>query len=454
MPNLTPLLSFWIRLDRRVDRSVYLRHGLVLAVLKYLGDVVLVAAATGRFWTPIDYLRSVPLLLSTTFAGAPSWLMPVLAVWAIPFLWIGISLTLRRTLDSGWSAWTALWFFVPYANYILIALLCSMPSAPVEPVAHPEVQPRDRRLPSALLAMAAGMMLGLGMMALSIVAFEAYGLALFFGTPFVIGTLVGYMFNRRYPTSERHTREVVTMTLALLGGAAFLLGSEGVVCLLMAFPLSLGLAILGANIGRWIAFGGRSTGPEAAFGILMLPIMALLEPDPAMVAPREVRSAIEIDATPAEVWENVVAFPPLPEPAELLFRAGIAYPREAYIEGTGVGAVRYCVFSTGAFVEPITHWEPGVRLSFDVSDSPAPMRELTIWKNLQPPHLDGFLVPVRGEFRLVALPDGRTRLEGSTWYDLRMQPFAYWSFFSDRIIGTIHDRVLQHIAKVSEAEAG
>jgi hypothetical protein len=29
------------------------------------------------------------------------------------------------------------------------------------------------------------------------------------------------------------------------------------------------------------------------------------------------------------------------------------------IEGAGVGAMRYCVFSTGTFVEQVTVWEPG-----------------------------------------------------------------------------------------------
>jgi hypothetical protein len=35
--------------------------------------------------------------------------------------------------------------------------------------------------------------------------------------------------------------------------------------------------------------------------------------------------------------------------------------------------VRYCVFSTGPFVEPITVWEPGRRLGFDVAQQPPPM---------------------------------------------------------------------------------
>jgi hypothetical protein len=103
--------------------------------------------------------------------------------------------------------------------------------------------------------------------------------------------------------------------------------------------------------------------------------------------------------------------------------------------------MRYCTFSTGSFVEPITRWEPGRRLSFDVTDSPAPMRELSPYRGVSPPHLDGYLRSKRGEFRLVDLGDGRTRLEGSTWYELEMAPEAYWQIFSDALIHRIHERV-------------
>jgi hypothetical protein len=133
---------------------------------------------------------------------------------------------------------------------------------------------------------------------------------------------------------------------------------------------------------------------------------------------------------------------------------GIAYPRRAHIDGAGVGAVRYCEFSTGAFVEPITVWDAGRRLSFDVTEEPPPMREWSPYANVVPPHLDGFFRARRGEFRLVRLTDNRTRLEGSTWYELRIYPEVYWSLFADAIVRRIHERVLEHVrSQVSSGES-
>jgi dienelactone hydrolase/uncharacterized membrane protein YhaH (DUF805 family) len=448
------LARYWWTFAAPVRRPDYFRHGLGLVGLKYAGDVALVALGTGRFWTPRDYLRSIPFLVSTRFDGAPEWLMPALALWAIPFLWAGITLTLRRALDAGWSAWTTVAFFVPVLNYLMMAVLCLVPTSPRASPRNEPPRPYERRLPSALLAMAVGLLFGIGMVLLAVTHLRQYGLALFFGTPFAIGALTAFLFNRRYPASPGESRQVALMTLALTAGSLFLLGSEGVVCLLMALPLGLIVGLMGAAVGRAAALRGCSDLSSAALALAVVPLGALLEPR-ALTGRvlHEVRSSVVIDAPPAEVWTHVVAFRPIPEPSDAAFRLGVAYPRYARIEGAGVGAVRYCVFSTGAFVEPITHWEPGRRLAFDVAESPPPMRELTPFAGVAPPHLDGYLRSTRGEFRLVPLADGRTRLEGSTWYELRLAPEAYWQLFSDYLIHRIHGRVLQHIQMETEAAA-
>ena len=48
---------------------------------------------------------------------------------------------------------------------------------------------------------------------------------------------------------------------------------------------------------------------------------------------------VAIAAPPDIVWQHVVTFPDLPPPTEALFRAGVAAPLRARIEGYGVGAV-------------------------------------------------------------------------------------------------------------------
>lgn len=442
-------LRLWFTFESGVGRREYLCSGLALAVLKYAGDAFMVWNATGRFWRPIDYLSPVSTLLQTKLVMAPAQLLPVLALWSLPFLWIGISMSMRRSIDAGYSAWLGLLFFVPLVSYLFIAAMCVLPHRAAKLASEHAPRAYEHRLPSALLAIAAGMTIGLGMLALSVYGLASYGLSLFLGTPFVIGALTAFLFNRRYPASGRETQQVVLMTLACVGGVLLVTAAEGALCLIMAAPLGIGIGAMGAALGRRIALRDRSLA-NALMAVMVLPLSATFDAGRPPSALREVRSAIEIAAPADVVWRNVIAFPPLPEPSDLVFRAGVAYPVRAEITGEGVGAVRRCVFSTGAFVEPITRWEPGRRLSFDVDSQPRPLHEWSPYRDVAAPHLDGYFVSRRGEFRLVTLPNGRTRLEGSTWYEMKLQPAAYWVLYGDVIVHRIHMQVLEQIKVTSE----
>lgn len=444
------LLRFWFTFADRVTPRQYLTHGAALMVAKFASDVALVRLGADRWWSPLDYMRSISTLSTTTLAGGASWLMPVLALWTLPFLWAGITLTLRRTLDAGRSPWWALGFFVPYVNYATIAAMSTLPSKSDLPVLGRAMPVRSDEA-KYLMAILPGMAFGVAMIGLSVYALQAYGAALFFATPFGVGALTSFSLNRRYIVSKRQTQQVVLLTLALLSAVLFLFGREGAICIAMAIPLAVVVGVMGGATGRQIALEAGGDLRPAALGMLAFPLAAFVEPRAATgVAVHEVRSAIEIAASPMTVWTQVIAFPPMAEPTTWFFRLGIAYPKYARIEGSGVGAVRYCVFSTGPFVEPITVWEPGRRLSFDVRSSPVPLRELTPYDSVMPPHLKGFLQSGRGEFRLIALPNGHTRLEGSTWYSVAMGPEGYWQVFGDYLIHRIHLRVLEHIREQAE----
>jgi hypothetical protein len=194
---------------------------------------------------------------------------------------------------------------------------------------------------------------------------------------------------------------------------------------------------------RWL-----NTGTPAFLSLLLVfvPSLQWTENKVALSAPMfVVRSAIDIQAPPEKVWKQVVAFTQIPPPEEWMFRAGIAYPVRAEMFGSGPGAERHCVFSTGAFVERIQIWNEPRQLKFSVSSNPAPMEEWTPYSHISPRHLHGFLVSEGGQFLLTALPNGGTRLEGTTWYRHGLWPADYWKLWSDAVIHKIHMRVLEHI---------
>ena len=442
-------LRLWMTFEERVDRKTYFLSGVFLMFVKYAGDALLTWIGTGKLWNPLEYQGSIDRMMTGPLHDAPSWVLVLLVVWTIPFVWIGISMSMRRALDAGFTAWFALLFFVPWVNLLLMLGLSLAPSTEA-PAPTERPRPYEAHLPSAMMAIAVGSMVGLIMLGLSLFVFKSYGAALFLGSPFVIGAVTAWLFNRRYPATQQETRHIVLMTVACLGGLVLLTAIEGALCLLMAAPIAIVLAFIGAYLGRELALFNSEPVHHMIIGVLAVPLAASFDARLPATELREVRTAVEIDAPVEAVWRNVIAFPPLDPPSDIVFRAGISYPIRAEIRGEGVGAVRYCVFSTGSFVEPITRWEPGRRLSFDVTAQPRPMQEWSPYKDITPPHLDGYFESKRGEFRLVALPGGRTRLEGSTWYEMKLRPAPYWALFGDAFIHRIHGRVLDHIRRESE----
>jgi hypothetical protein len=205
------------------------------------------------------------------------------------------------------------------------------------------------------------------------------------------------------------------------------------------------VAFPGAVLGRLIARRGM---PGAGMA-LIVPLFLAVEPRAAPPT-QGVITVVEIAAPPEVVWRHVVAFPDLAPPTELVFRAGVAAPLRARIEGHGPGAIRYCDFTTGSFVEPITAWADNRLLAFDITAQAFPMNELTPYGEIHPPHLDGYFRATHGEFPLTPLPGGKTRLEGRTSYVIDMFPQSYWKVPARAIVSAIHERVLRHIQTLAE----
>lgn len=444
------LLRLWFALEGRVDRGTYLRHGVALAAAKFLVDAALVWIFAHRLWTPLDYLSPFFATHKLVLQPASEVLLLALGFWALPFLWIGVAMTLRRLTDAGKSPWLCVLFFVPVVNWALMLALCALPSVPQPEASYADLRER-RRLQSALLGVAAGVAIGAVSYGLNVVLFKSYNGAVFLGTPFTMGGAAGFFYNRNTAAPDTGTTRLGALAVGIASLAILVFALDGVICVAMALPIAMPIGMLGSHIGAAIAIEHRATSPRALLLVLLLPLSGAVEARLGAPPLREVTTAIEIAAPPETVWPHVLGFSDLEAPPAWLFRLGIAYPVRARLTGTGVGAIRRCEFSTGPFIEPITAWEAPSRLAFDVASQPPPMHEWSPYRHVHPPHLEGTMRSRRGEFRLVRLPGGRTRLEGSTFYELAMAPQGYWAIWSDLLVHGIHRRVLEQIRKESEA---
>jgi len=447
------MLSRWLRLwfgfSDPVDRGTYFRHGVGLMAFKYGLDALLVWRFAGRVWTPFDYLNPLLTVRQHLLRDAPPWLLPVMAAIALPFLWIGVSMTMRRAVDAGASPWLALLFFIPGLNLLLMVALCLPPSNQHNvPFVTEMVRTSKARMQSAMLGVAASLGITLLTVGVGVYLRRSYSAGLFLGVPFTIGYISSYIYNYHADRRAGESIGIAAASVSIAAGALVVFALEGVVCIGMALPFALVIAWPGAVLGR--AMARRATlGHTGAGMALLAPLLVGIEP---RLAPplHEVVTVVDIAAPPEVVWRHVVTFPDLAPPTEWLFRAGVAAPTRARIEGRGVGAVRYCDFTTGSFVEPITAWEENRLLAFQITAQAPPMTELTPYRDVRPPHLDGYFRATHGEFRLTPLPGGRTRLEGRTSYIVDMFPQAYWTLPAQAIVTAIHERVLGQIQRLSQ----
>lgn len=280
-----------------------------------------------------------------------------------------------------------------------------------------------------------------------------YGLALFVLTPFYAGFSSTALYAYNHSVSKGKAFQISIITMGIMTLALLVFAIEGIICILMAAPIGILLMWLGSLLGLYMA-SKKPSGTLTGLVLLMLivPLTGFIEHETEKENITSVVTSVKINAGQETVWKHVIVFPTLKEPTEFLFKAGIAYPIDATIEGTGVGAVRYCNFTTGSFVEPITKWDAPNLLSFDVLESPQPMKELSFW-DIDAPHLHDYFVSKKGQFKIVRISDTETLLEGTTWYSNRIKPNFYWNLWSDYIIHKIHNRVLNHIKENAEKES-
>lgn len=455
MPLLSDLFSL-SALERPVDRRTYFTVGVSLMVLKYVVDAAAIWWTTGITWTPIDYLVPLYSLTGVKITRFPTTLNVILLCWTLMFIWIGVSMSARRALDAGVLPWIVVFFFIPFLNYILMLSLAAVPTGWVTrrgATSYPEpvVPDSRRRTRSTVMGILAGAVTGVAMATFAVMALRTYGGTVFLLTPFVMGTVSAVVANTIAPREKWETVMIGMAGLGLIGGIFILFALEGAICLAMAVPIAAPLQMMGSFVGHLI--GNREWTRVTSISMVML----LLAPSgPALDAwlppppPRIAMTAIEVNAPPETVWTHVVSFTDITAAPRWQFRTGLAYPLRARIEGSGAGAIRHCEFTTGAFVEPITVWDEPRRLAFDVAAQPAPLHEWSPYSHVYAPHLDGFFRTTHGEFRLIPLAGGRTRLEGRTWYMLRMQPAMYWNTIADSILHAIHQRVLEHVKAAAE----
>lgn len=274
---------------------------------------------------------------------------------------------------------------------------------------------------------------------LSLHAGEADGF--YFSEVIIIPMLMGLMsawFWRDLDLSTRRKWGYNFLNCLIASLLAFIVLGEGAICLLIVSPLLCLFVMLGYVIGDSIFKKNNSRLNVSIVSLLMIVFIA----DTLSKHEYEntVADTMVINASPAKVWQNVVAFEPIKqEPHFWLFRAGLPNPTAATVTGYYNGAGRKCIFSTGyAIGERISAFEPGKNLTFEIIDQP------------RDPEMMNHLDLLKGQFLLKDNGNGTTTVTGTSWYRLHVFPAWYYDIWAQSIVRNVHIRVMEHIKELSE----
>ena len=187
-----------------IGRSVYAFTGIILFLVKWnLDRLFSLFANEVRYPTPFFYL--LPEISSETVRT--DLILPCCGL-ALPFIYLGLVLTVKRLRSLGWPIYSSILFFVPFVNLLFFFLLSILPqNSPLE--WNRKRRPRtkewlDRVLPRGKVACAA----------------LARGLSATLGTLFVSLSLLtgggqdygwGFFFtekkSRRIPTASKQSEQ-------------------------------------------------------------------------------------------------------------------------------------------------------------------------------------------------------------------------------------------------------
>lgn len=448
----------------RVSRTTYAVVGILGVLLKHNLDRFIatkflhVPWGISNYFTPLgNWSRNFPpSALQKDF-------LLILGFTALPFIWIGIAMTVKRLRDAGLTPRLLFFFFVPVVNVLFFLLLCLLPGREAQERATQErIGLLSQALPktrwgSATFSAVAGAVAGCGLAWFAIRGLGNYGWTLFLAIPFFMGFLAVWLYSYEHPRTLGESFSVALSSVFLCGLLIVGIALDGIICVAMAAPIATGLALLGAYVAYAIQGIRRAEAQSGAVLslFLVIPLMAgaeFLAPLPTPVF--QTHTSIEIAASPQLVWKHIISFPRIEGSLNPIFHLGIPHPIEAQITGSGLTADRQCIFSSGAFREPILAWEEGKHFAFGVAgEEPPLMKEWSPYGDIHVRHLDEHdFLPLRADFYLTELPGGRTRLDGWSTYQNKMWPAAYWRLWTDTILHQIHLRVFRHVKALAEAD--
>lgn len=241
----------WWRAQDTIDRGTYALVGVLGFAIKHNLDRLVATYGFHRPWGFFNYwvpVRDVARI--TEVRGSEAVFLGTMVALSLPFIWVGVVLTMKRLRSAGLPIYLVALFFLPFLNLLFFLMLCLLPERRVSPGTTVEG--------FILRSNRSGERRG-----------ERRGLSADYGAGWIgnrdargAGTaelrlgivrraLLHHGIRGGADLGNSAARSlgggvwVACLSVLLLGGALLALAFEGIICLMMAIPIALPLAVLG-----------------------------------------------------------------------------------------------------------------------------------------------------------------------------------------------------------------
>jgi len=282
--------------------------------------------------------------------------------------------------------------------------------------------------------------------------------AMTFAFVVLVPAAVGYLSVTVNRGPDRARRVVLIPALSVIASLWFTLvvGLEGIICVILIFPLFLLFATLGGALAVRVRRHARSRRMHASglAVVLSLPYLAgpLESRVPLPDARRTVESRVRIRADAATVWRHVVrptGIRPEENQTRLAHRIGFPRPVTATLSREEVGGSRYAIFERGVMLrETVTEWVPERRMAFLIDPANIPADALDQHVTVGGSYFD----VLDGVYEIVPLGPGEVELRLRTTHRLSTHFNLYAGFWTDLLMRQIQENLL-HVVR-TRAEAG
>jgi hypothetical protein len=288
-------------------------------------------------------------------------------------------------------------------------------------------------------------------MLLGILKAGEYGFTLFMSIPFTFAFIVSFVEGPNTNTSKLWFVFASIALISGLSGILILLGAEGMICVLMAAGLIFLPAIAGGFFGRFLS----RTFQEKKLSVLLL--IFFINPG-ALIYDVSDTTKIEsiaqistiVNAPVSDVWQILTQKVVFNKSSNFFLKSGVSYPLDMEIIKKDSDKFLACNTNNGKTVFKIDSLIQNQKLQFSATQEILPMKELTMYHDLEAAHLHGYFESDYGTFEIQPINEKQCLLIAKTQYRYAITPAFYWKWWSDYLLNAMHENVLTKVKEIAE----